>query len=100
GMADISFPPNKTDLLLPVEVVAPLLAVSITIDREQGIVRIDPEGAGASATTDSARNPLAVDRADYNYGVNLVAGQMSQILNLTSNGRIGDTKYYTNGSFT
>src|SRR5215813_10394948 len=34
GMADISFPPDKSNLLLPMEAVAPLLAVSITIDRD------------------------------------------------------------------
>src|SRR5215831_11165687 len=81
GMADISFPPNKSDLLLPIEAVAPLLAVSITIDREHGIIRIEPETASSTVTNDLPRDRVEISRADYNYGVNVIAGQMSQNLN-------------------
>ena len=100
GMADISFPANKSDLLLPIEAVAPLLAVSITIDREQGIIRIEPETASAPTSSDAPRDRVEISRADYNYGVNIIGGQMSQNLNLSSSGRIGESRYFTSGSLT
>ena len=91
--------PNADSLLLPVEVVAPLLNVSISIDADKSVVRIESRDS-ASAVNSRPRSRFEVGTLNYNYSSNVARGFYYQNLNLFSNGRIGSSTYQTYGSFT
>lgn len=95
---EVFFLPDADALLLPAEVISPLLNVSIFVEKEKNTVRIESREA-ASATTSKSRSKFGVGVFNYNYSSTFNAGSLYQNLNLYSAGRIGNHTYRTNGSF-
>lgn len=93
GLADIMFPPNPRDLLLPAEVVAPLLAVSVSVEREHNLVRVEPRAMTEAVQSTTARGRFDLAQLDYNYGLAASGGSTTQTLQLFSRGRIGDSTF-------
>lgn len=96
--ADIFFPPNPDFLLLPIEIAAPLLNVSISIDSQENLVKIDSRDV-SSAITSHPNSKFDVGIFNYNYSTNFNDQNYYQNLNLYSVGRIGNSIYQSNATF-
>lgn len=96
--AEVVFPPNPDALLLPVEAAAPLLNVSIIIDKNKNIVRIESRDV-SSTTVSRSRGNFEVAGLNYVYNSSFSNGSFFQNLNLISNGRIGSSIYQANVNF-
>lgn len=95
---EVVFTPDTNALLLPAEVVAPLLNVSVFVSTEQNLVRIDSRDV-SSATTSKARGRIGVNVFYYNYSSSFTNGFYYQNLNLFSRGRIGEHTFQTTAGF-
>lgn len=95
---EVFFVPNPEMLLLPIEVVAPLLNVSISVEQDKSLVRIESRDTASSVST-RARSKFEVGTLNYNYTSNLASGSYYQNLNLFSTGRIGSSTYQSTSSF-
>lgn len=91
--AETIFPPNEENLRLPLEVVAPLLNVSATIDNEKNAVLIESRDATGAITSQRQRSRFEVGGLNYTYNSSFLNGFFYQNLNLNSTGRIGSNLY-------
>jgi hypothetical protein len=92
--ADIIFPPNPEELMLPVEIVSPLLDVSIFIDEAAGAVRVKRGQEPTSTAREGASHgAFELYQTDYSYNFNLYSASFNQYVQLHSSGRIGDGKF-------
>ncbi|HEV2911756.1 MAG TPA: hypothetical protein VGX92_00450 [Pyrinomonadaceae bacterium] len=92
--ADIIFPPNPDELMLPVEIVAALLEVSVRLDEgtraiqiTRGPVHAETVRAGAVRTT------FELYDAEYDYNFNMYPSAFVHNLTFRSTGRIGDGRF-------
>ncbi|HET9532113.1 MAG TPA: hypothetical protein VFQ92_17265, partial [Blastocatellia bacterium] len=90
--ADIIFSPNPEELMLPVEIVAPLLDVSIMVDEGQRAVRIT-RGRSRSSRTVVNHAPWELYQVDYAYNLNLYSTSYYQNLAINATGRIADGRF-------
>jgi hypothetical protein len=89
--ADIIFPPSPEELMLPVEVVAALLDVSIRLDEGTRSVQITRGGAQAETVrAGRERTRFELYEAEYDYNFNMYPSAMVHNLTLRATGRIGD----------
>lgn len=91
--ADTIFSPNEETLLLPLEVIAPLLNVSAVVDNEKNAVLIESHDATAADVTSQQRSRFEVGGLNYTYNSSFLNGFFYQNLNLNSTGRVGDSIY-------
>lgn len=101
GTADIVFPPNADELMLPVEIVSALLDVSINLDEAARAVRVTRGRARAETVRVGARrNTFELYQIDYDYNLNRYSSSSNQSLTLSADGRIGDGRFHllTNSS--
>ena len=96
--AEVIFAPDPDLILLPLEAAAPLLNVSIFVDSQKNIVRVDSREV-SSATVSRERGKFEVAGVNYTANVNYLNGFFYQNLNLISNGRIGSRLYQANVNF-
>ncbi|HJU53369.1 MAG TPA: stalk domain-containing protein [Pyrinomonadaceae bacterium] len=99
--ADIVFPPNADELMLPVEIVSALLDVSINTDEAARAVRVTRGRARAETVRVGAqRNTFELYQIDYDYNLNRYSSSSNQSLTLSADGRIGDGRFHllTNSS--
>lgn len=92
GTADLVFPPTPNELMLPAEIVATLLDVTVRRDESQAIV-ISRKGVQAETIRTGAKNApweLFQIEYDYNYSRYTSAGDHSLVLRGT--GRVGDAR--------
>ena len=90
---DIVFPPNPEELMLPVEIVAPLLDVSIIAEQDGRVVRIT-RGQAADAVQAGAKHaPWEVYQADYTANLNLYSTSFNHNFMAHSSGRIFDGRF-------
>jgi hypothetical protein len=92
GTADLVFPPTSDDLMLPAEIVAALLDVTIRRDESHAIV-ITRKGVQADTIRTGAKHArfeLFQIEYDYNYSRYTSSGDHSLVLRGT--GRVGDAK--------
>ncbi len=92
--ADIVFPPNPDELMLPIEILAPLLDVSIILDKTSGTVRITRGPATADAVRAGAEHaPWELYQVDYSSNLNLYSSSFNHNFMLHSSGRIKDGRF-------
>jgi len=92
--ADIVFPPNSEELMLPIEIVASLLDVSIIQDESSRTLRITRSSKQADAVKLGAQHSaLEIYQIDYYANINIYSGAYNQNFTLHSNGRINDGRF-------
>lgn len=100
GTADLVFPPSPNELMLPAEIVATLLDVTVRRDESQAVV-ITRKGVQAETTIRSGAKLVPWEifqiEYDYNYSRYTSAGDHSLVLRGT--GRVGDARLsFTNNT--
>ncbi len=92
--ADIIFPPNPDELMLPVEIVSALLDVSIRVDEGARSVQITRGPAHAETVRAGAgRSRFELYEAEYDYNFNMYPSAMVHNLTLRATGRFGDGRF-------
>ena len=92
--ADLVFPPSADELLLPAEIVAALLDVSVSLDDAAHAVRITRGSARVETVrTGARRSGFELYQADYDYNFNRYSSSSQQSLTLSADGRIGDGRF-------
>lgn len=92
--ADIIFPPNPEELMLPVEVVSALLDVSIRQDESARSVQITRGPARAETVRAGAeRSKFELYEVEYDYNFNMYSSALVHNLTIRSTGRIGDGRF-------
>lgn len=93
GTADIVFPPNSEELMLPVEIVAALLDVSIQREEGRGI-RITRGATRADTVRDGTKHsPWELYQVEFDYNFGRRSSSSDQNLMLRGQGRLGDGRF-------
>jgi hypothetical protein len=92
--ADIIFPPNPDELMLPVEIVSALLDVSIRLDEGTRSVQITRGAAHALTVRAGAdRTRFELYEMEYDYNFNSYPSALVHNLTLRATGRVGDGRF-------
>lgn len=92
--ADITFPPNPDELMLPLEIVSALLDASVRVDESAHAIRITRGRAHADTVrTGAGRAPFELYQIGYDYNLNSYSASSHQSLTLRADGRIGDGRF-------
>jgi hypothetical protein len=93
GTADIVFPPNTQELMLPLEIVAALLDVSI--QREEGrAIRITRGGTHVDTVRAGTQHaPWELFQVEYDYNFSRYSALSNHNLTLRGTGRLGDGRF-------
>jgi Copper amine oxidase N-terminal domain len=93
--ADIIFPPNAEELMLPVEIISALLDVSIHLDEATRAIQITRGGPVHADTVrpGAGRSLFELYEAEYDYNFNMYPSASVHNLTLRSTGRIGDGRF-------
>ncbi|MCI0487463.1 MAG: AMIN domain-containing protein [Blastocatellia bacterium] len=92
--ADIAFSPNSEELMLPAEIVASLLDVSIFVDERARAVRITRGREQASTAKAGARHASwEFYQIDHAYNLNLYSSSFYQNFTLNTVGRLWDGRF-------
>jgi hypothetical protein len=92
--ADIVFPPNQEELMLPIEIIAPLLDVSIIVDHNNRSVRVRRGPTEQVAVRPgTSHGAFELYEADYTYNSNRYSSFFNQNLTLRSTGRLSDGRF-------
>src|SRR5215216_1187213 len=91
GTADLVFPPTPFDLMLPAEIVAALLDVTVRRDENQAIV-ISRKGVQAETVRAGAKHasPWEIFQIEYDYNYSRYTSAGDHSLVLRGTGRAGD----------
>ncbi|MGB7924131.1 MAG: hypothetical protein WCF57_12890 [Pyrinomonadaceae bacterium] len=92
--ADIVFPPNPEELMLPLEIVSALLDVSIHMDEAAQAIKIR-RGHEQSDTvrTGEKRAAFELYQVEYDYNLNRYSSSSDQNLTLRASGRLWDGRF-------
>lgn len=94
GTAEIIFPLNAEELMLPVEIVSALLDVAIIADATAPLIRITRGQFEANTTRDgAAHSRWQIRQAEYSYNLFRSASSYSQNFTLLTGGRLGDGRF-------
>lgn len=93
--ADIIFPFEATELVLPVEVIAAVFDVDIRFDeaRRRFDIRRGSSVTAATAATATEANKFELYRLAYDFSVNGVASSLNQNFTLLADGRLFDGRF-------
>lgn len=92
--ADILFPPNADELMLPVEIVSALLDVSIRMDEAAQAIKITRGQAQADTVRAGAkRSAFELYQVEYDYNLNRYSAVSDQNLTLRASGRLWDGRF-------
>jgi len=92
--ADIVFPPNPDELMLPIEILAPLLDVSILLDQTSKTVRVTRGSATSETVRAGAKHaPWELYQVDYSSNLNFYSSSFNHNLTVHSTGRIKDGRF-------
>lgn len=92
--ADIVLPPNAEELMLPVEILAPLLDASIIVDQKTNAVRITRGQSGPEPVRAGAQQAAyEIYQIDYSSNLNFYSSSFNHNLSLHSSGRIKDGRF-------
>jgi hypothetical protein len=92
--ADIVFPPNADELMLPIEIVSALLDASIRLDEAAHAIRITRGRAqGNTVRTGAGRAAFELYGLEYDFNLNSYSAASHQSLTLRADGRIGDGRF-------
>ncbi|HEX9962197.1 MAG TPA: SdrD B-like domain-containing protein [Pyrinomonadaceae bacterium] len=94
GSSEIVFPPNPSELMLPVEIVSELLGAAIRIDDAQKAVVVTRGQIRAETIkTGERHSAFELYEADYEYNLNRYASTTNQNLILSAAGRFKDGRF-------
>jgi hypothetical protein len=96
--AEVNFAVPADRLLLPLEIIAPLLNVSIIVDNDKNAVKIESREIGSTGTA-TERSRIEVGGLNYSFNSISQNGTYFQSFNLLSTGRIGSNIYRSNVNF-
>jgi hypothetical protein len=92
--ADIVFSPNPEELMLPVEILSPLLDASIIVDQATRTVRITRGQSGPEPVRAGAQQAAwEIYQIDYSSNLNFYSSSFNHNLSLHSIGRIKDGRF-------
>ena len=92
GSADLVFPPTPSELMLPAEIVAALLDVTVRRDENQSIV-ISRQGIQAETVRTGAKHlPWQIFQIEYDYNYSRYTSAGDHSLVLRGTGRVGDAR--------
>ncbi|HEU4769380.1 MAG TPA: hypothetical protein VFS77_18575 [Pyrinomonadaceae bacterium] len=92
GTADLVFPPTPNELMLPAEIVATLLDVTIRRDESQAVV-ITRKGVRAETIRTGAKHvPWEIFQIEYDYNYSRYTSSGDHSLVLRGTGRVGDAR--------
>jgi hypothetical protein len=92
GSADLVFPPTPYDLMLPAEIVAALLDVTVRRDENRAIV-ISRKGTQAETVGTGAKHvPFQIFQIEYDYNYSRYTSSGDHSLVLRGTGRVGDAR--------
>jgi hypothetical protein len=92
GTADLVFPPNQNELMLPAEIVAALLDVTVRRDESNAIV-ISRKGVQAGTIRTGAKHaPWEIFQIEYDYNYSRYTTEGDHSLVLRGFGRVGDAR--------
>ncbi len=92
GSADLVFPPTPNELMLPAEIVAALLDVTVRRDQNNAIV-ISRKGMPASTIRTGAKHaPWEIFQIEYDYNYSRYTTVGDHNLVLRGTGRVGDAR--------
>ena len=93
--SDIDFPPQAEALMLPVEVTAALLGVSIHVDTAARTVRVRRgQALDAPVTTAKWDDVAEIFNADYDYNLDQYPTGFNQNLTVRADGRLFDGRFH------
>lgn len=93
NLAEITFPTNAAELLLPIEIASALFAASMRYDIRQNAVIVTRGATGPVLPTTKGRRTVELYRADYDVNASGFSGSVAQNLTLTAAGRVGDGRF-------
>jgi hypothetical protein len=92
--ADIVFPPNADELMLPVEIVSALLDVSVRLDEASQAIKITRGDEQADTVRAGAkRAAFELYQVEYDYNLNRYSSESNQNLTLRATGRLWDGRF-------
>lgn len=92
GTADLVFPPTSNELMLPAEIVAALLDVTVRRDESQAIL-ISRKGIQAETVRTGGKHaPWQIFQLEYDYNFSRYTTASDHSLVLRGTGRIGDAR--------
>jgi len=92
GTADIVFPPDTQQLMLPAEIVAALLDVSIRRDEGRAIDITRGSGQASTVRAGAQHAPWELFQIEYDYNLNRYASFSGHNLVLRGSGRLADSR--------
>lgn len=93
NLAEIAFPANGAELLLPIEIASALFDASIRYDTNQNAVIVLRGGQRPMMQSTKGRRAVELYRADYDLNASSYSGSVAQNLTLTAAGRVGDGRF-------
>jgi hypothetical protein len=97
--ADITFPPNAEELMLPVEIISALLDVSVIVESGGRTVRVRRGQARADVRDGGGHGSFDLYQTDYTINVNKYSSSFSHYSSVRTTGRIGEGRFDLNASF-
>jgi hypothetical protein len=92
--ADIVFPPRAEELMLPIEIVATLLDVSVIVDQASKTIRITRGQTGPDTVRAGAQQGAwELYQIDYSSNLNFYSSSFNHNVTLHSSGRIRDGRF-------
>ena len=92
GTADLVFPPTSNELMLPAEIVAALLDVTVRRDENNAIV-VTRKGLRAETIRPGAKHaPWEIFQIEYDYNYSRYTASADHSLVLRGTGRVGDAR--------
>lgn len=94
GTGEVAFASTIEEFMLPVEVAAALLDVSIRSDPHRNALIVNSRLAAPNVRTSRSRGRVEVYSANYEYSLNHFARSSSHGLSLSTVGRAGDSRFF------
>ncbi|MGI9067896.1 MAG: hypothetical protein ACR2HX_16030 [Pyrinomonadaceae bacterium] len=91
--ADIIFPPDTHELMLPVEIVAALLEVSIRRDEGQAITITRGQAQAETVRAGTRHAPWELFQVEYDYNFSRYSSLSNHSLTLNGTGRLADSRF-------
>jgi hypothetical protein len=92
GTAGLVFPPTPYELMLPAEIVAALLDVTVRRDENQAIVITRKGIAAPTVQTGGRHAPWQIFQIEYDYNYSRYTSEGDHTLVLRGTGRVGDAR--------
>lgn len=93
GSADIVFPPDAQELMLPAEIVAALLDVSVRRDEGRAITITRGQAQAETVRAGARHAPWELFQVEYDYNFSRYSSLSNHNVTLRGTGRLGDSRF-------